>query len=142
MASTVTSIKLDTDLKSRVAALAEARQRKPHWIMIEAIREYVEREEKRQSCWNEAMASWQAFQQTGLHATRDEMESCFDQLEAGNNVEPPACHKKFIPRRHRRIFNVVTVSFLRRTFGQRLKPSEPFVTRFIRWNNTRRRDGP
>ena len=47
MASTVTSIKLDTDLKSRVAALAEARQRKPHWIMIEAIREYVEREEKR-----------------------------------------------------------------------------------------------
>lgn len=93
MASTVTSLKLDTDLRSRVAALAESRQRKPHWIMLEAIREYVDREEKQQRCWDDAMAAWQEFRQTGLHATRDEMEAWFAQLEAGNDVEPPACHK-------------------------------------------------
>ena len=34
-----TSIKLDDDLTDRVRRLAELRQRSPHWIMREAIRE-------------------------------------------------------------------------------------------------------
>ena len=93
MPSTVTSVKMDDDLRARVTALAAARQRKPHWIMLEAIREYVDREEKQQQCWDEALAAWQRYQETGLHVTQQEMDVWLGQLETGNDVEPPQCHK-------------------------------------------------
>jgi hypothetical protein len=41
-----TSIKLDPKLKARVDDIAQAQRRSAHWIMIEAIRQYVEREER------------------------------------------------------------------------------------------------
>lgn len=43
-----TSVKLDDGMKARVQHLAEARKRTPHWIMREAISQYVERREKRE----------------------------------------------------------------------------------------------
>ena len=46
---TPVAVKLDTDVHSRVKALAEARDRSPHWMMREAIAQYVEREEKREA---------------------------------------------------------------------------------------------
>lgn len=51
-----TSVKLDEDLKNRIQALAELRHRSPHWIKREAIRDYVEREEARESFKQEALA--------------------------------------------------------------------------------------
>ncbi len=44
-----TSVKLDEDLKNRVQNLADAQSRTAHWIMRKAIRDYVEREEKREA---------------------------------------------------------------------------------------------
>ena len=40
------SIKIDEDTKVRVKRLADARHRTPHWLMREAINQYLEREEK------------------------------------------------------------------------------------------------
>jgi hypothetical protein len=48
MPASTTSLKLDTATKERVRRLASARRRSPHWLMREAIQEYVEREEKRE----------------------------------------------------------------------------------------------
>ncbi|WP_256346230.1 CopG family ribbon-helix-helix protein [Serratia liquefaciens] len=42
--TTAASIKIDDELKQRVQQIAATRQRGAHWIMREAIREYVERE--------------------------------------------------------------------------------------------------
>lgn len=47
--TTATSIKIDDELKQRVQQITATRQRSAHWIMREAIREYVEREEKREA---------------------------------------------------------------------------------------------
>lgn len=57
-----TSIKIDDTLKLRVQRLANVRRRSPHWIMREAIAQeaiaqYVEREEARESFKQEALAS-------------------------------------------------------------------------------------
>jgi len=41
--SPTTSLKLDAQIKERVQRLASARRRSPHWLMREAIEEYVER---------------------------------------------------------------------------------------------------
>ena len=93
MSQFVTSLKLDATLRDRVKSLADKRHRKAHWVMVEAIREYVEREESRQNAWEDAMKAWENFRATGMHATEEEMEAWFDQLEAGNDVEPPACRQ-------------------------------------------------
>jgi predicted transcriptional regulator len=38
------AIKIDEDTRARVKRLADARQRTPHWLMREAITQYVDRE--------------------------------------------------------------------------------------------------
>ena len=87
-----TSIKLDDALKGRVQNLAEARRRSSHWIMREAIAQYVEREEKREASKQEAIRAWEQYQQTGLHVTLEEADAWLAKLEAGENAEPPKCH--------------------------------------------------
>ena len=54
------SVKRDDDLKGRARQLAQARRRSPHWLVHEAIRQYVEREEARESFRLEAQDSWAA----------------------------------------------------------------------------------
>ena len=87
-----TSIKLDDDLNNRVRRLAAQRQRSPHWIMREAIREYVAREEAREAFRQEAMASWLAYQETGRHLSGDEVRAWLDTWGTEAENEPPACH--------------------------------------------------
>jgi len=58
-----TSLKIDAlNLKGRVQHLASQRRRSPHWIILEAIQQYVEREEARESFKQEGLASWAAYQ--------------------------------------------------------------------------------
>ena len=40
------AIKIDDDIKARIKRLADGRQLTSHWLMREAITQYVEREEK------------------------------------------------------------------------------------------------
>jgi predicted transcriptional regulator len=56
-------------MKARVKHLASQRDRSAHWLMREAIRQYVEREEARESFKDEAQAAWAAYQETGRHLT-------------------------------------------------------------------------
>jgi predicted transcriptional regulator len=86
------AIKIDSDIKARIKRLAEARNRTAHWLMREAISQYVEREEKRSEFRQEAVKAWEAFQATGLHASSAEVDTWLAQLESGKDVEPPECH--------------------------------------------------
>ncbi|OSQ33811.1 CopG family ribbon-helix-helix protein [Thalassospira sp. MCCC 1A01428] len=92
-ATSATSVKLEPDVKERLQRLADARHRKPHWLMREAIGQYVEREEKRQAFYDDARKAWEEYQATGLHVTGEEVEAWLTELEAGNDVEPPKCHR-------------------------------------------------
>jgi predicted transcriptional regulator len=87
-----TSLKIDDTLKKRIQHLAGQRRRSPHWIMLEAIRQYVEREEKRETFKEDALCAWQAYHQTGLHLTLEEADDWLARLEAGEDAEPPKCH--------------------------------------------------
>jgi predicted transcriptional regulator len=86
-----TSLKLDVETKERVRRLASARRRSPHWLMREAIEEYVEREEKREQFRQDALAAWAHYQATGLHASAEEADAWLAKLEAGKNVASPKC---------------------------------------------------
>lgn len=90
--ATATSIKLDDELKGRVKHLAEARRRTSHWIMREAIAQYVEREEKREAFKQDALRAWEDYQLTGLHLTIEEADDWLAKLEAGEDAQLPKCH--------------------------------------------------
>ena len=86
-----TSLKLDDEIKERVRRLASARRRSPHWLMREAIEEYVEREEKREQFRQDALAAWANYQATGRHVTAEEADTWLAKLEAGKDAAPPKC---------------------------------------------------
>jgi predicted transcriptional regulator len=88
-----TSVKLDAETKERVRRLASARRRSPHWLMREAIEEYVEREEKREQFRQEALSAWDHYQATGLHITAEEADVWLAKLEAGKDAAPPKCRR-------------------------------------------------
>jgi predicted transcriptional regulator len=60
--------------------------------MREAIEQYVEREEKREKLWQDALAAWTSFQTTGLHLTAEEADAWLAKLEAGEDTASPKCH--------------------------------------------------
>lgn len=88
-----TSVKLDAELKSRIQNLADLRHRSSHWIMREAIRDYVEREEARESFKQEALSAWQAYQETGKHLTGQEVRHWLSTWGTEHEQESPECHE-------------------------------------------------
>jgi predicted transcriptional regulator len=85
------SLKLDSNLKARLDAIAVARDRTPHWLMQDAIESYVEREERSAALMQEAEASYEHYVLTGLHVSGERMNDWLDQLAAGHDIDPPQC---------------------------------------------------
>ncbi|HVW56823.1 MAG TPA: CopG family ribbon-helix-helix protein [Rhizobiaceae bacterium] len=88
-----TSLKIDNSLKERVQQLASQRRRSPHWIMLEAIQQYVEREEARESFKQEALASWAAYKETGRHLTGKEVSAWLNSWGTDDEKPAPECHR-------------------------------------------------
>lgn len=88
-----TSVKLDEDMKERAQHLADSRKRTSHWIMREAIAQYVGRKEKREALHRDTLKAWEEFQQTGLHATAEEVDRWLAKWGAENEEPAPECHK-------------------------------------------------
>jgi len=86
------SVKLDQDTRDRIEHLAQSRRRTAHWIMREAITQYVEREEKREAFRQDTLKAWNEYRSTGLHVTAEEADAWLNRLEQGDDVEPPECH--------------------------------------------------
>ncbi len=88
-----TSLKIDDALKSRVQHLAAQRRRSAHWIMLEAIQQYVEREEASESFTQEALASWAAYKETGRHLSGQEVRTWLNTWGTADESAVPECHK-------------------------------------------------
>lgn len=86
------SVKLDEEMRERIQSLAESKQRSAHWVMREAIRTYVEKEEARRSFIADAEEAWLEYKETGLHLTWDEVETWMSTWGTDDEQEPPECH--------------------------------------------------
>jgi predicted transcriptional regulator len=91
-ALSATTLKLDPSIKERIGRLASTRRRTPHWLMREAVEQYVEREEQREKFRQDALAAWADYQTTGLHLTAEEADAWLAKLEAGKRAAIPKCH--------------------------------------------------
>ncbi|RKE83600.1 CopG family ribbon-helix-helix protein [Rhizobium sp. AG855] len=88
-----TSLKIDDALKERVQQLANDRKRSAHGLMLEAIEQYVQREEARESFQREALASWAAYKETGRHLTLEEVSDWLDAWGTADEKPVPECHE-------------------------------------------------
>ena len=86
------TIKLDDADRDRIATLASTKKRTPHYLMKEAILEYVKKEEARQNFIKAAESSFEHYKETGLHITLDEFSTWVDQAQQNPGAPVPACH--------------------------------------------------
>ena len=88
-----TSIKLDKQVKQRITHLAEVRHRSSHSMMIEAINQYLEREERLEQFRDEMEDVWAEYQRTGLHATGEEVFTWMESWYTEDEKKAPVCHR-------------------------------------------------
>lgn len=93
VATRAVAIKIDQETRERIKRLAQLRQRTSHWLMREAISQYVEREEKRAAFRQDAVDAWNEYRETGLHATGDEVVAWLDSWGEEQEKAAPVCHK-------------------------------------------------
>jgi len=58
-----TGVKLDLKTKKRLQKLGKMKRRTPHWLMKEAISQYIEREEQAEQLKQETLAHWEEVAQ-------------------------------------------------------------------------------
>lgn len=86
------AVKLDSEMYDRIKRLAETRQRTAHWMMRDAIEQYVDREEQREAFRQEALKAWEDYQETGLHVTAKEVTDWLETWGTENEAPAPICH--------------------------------------------------
>lgn len=87
------SVKISPTLKARIQSLAEVRNTSSHALMVQALENFVTREEKREQWRQKGIKAWEEFQATGLHLEHSEVLEWMDKIIAGNTSEPmPKCH--------------------------------------------------
>jgi predicted transcriptional regulator len=86
------SIKLDVADRDRIRSLAAYKNRTPHFIMKEAVQQYLAQEEAEQRFIAVAKASRQHYQSTRQHITHEEFSRWVDELQTNPQAKPPTCH--------------------------------------------------
>jgi predicted transcriptional regulator len=87
------SVKIDNELEDRLEKLARSRHQSADGLISTAIEQFVEREEARESFAQEAQASFQSYQETGLHLTGDELRAWLRTWGTEAETDPPECHR-------------------------------------------------
>ena len=87
------AIKINEDIKARIQRLAEVRHRTSHWLMREALTQYVEREEKREAFRQDTLQAWEEYRTTGLHVTAEEVDVWLASWGTDNELPAPECHE-------------------------------------------------
>ncbi|MDB5757833.1 MAG: CopG family transcriptional regulator [Burkholderia sp.] len=88
-----TPVLIDEHMSARIQRLATLRKRSPDSIVGEAIAEYVAREEDREDFIREAQASWEKYQETGLHLDAREVNAWLASWGTDGEHAAPECHE-------------------------------------------------
>ena len=86
------SIRLDVSARERLKAIAVRQKRSPHALATEAIHQLIEQKE-REHAWHQSCDdALKHFDETGLHATHEEVMKWMDRLATDKDAPPPKCH--------------------------------------------------
>jgi len=80
-------VKLDDETRERLKVMGGLKRRSVHWIMKEAIREYLDKEEEIEKRNREADEAWKEYRQTGKGVSHEEITAWLDSW--GTDKETP-----------------------------------------------------
>ncbi len=83
------AIKLDQDTRDRLKRLADAKGRSTHWMLRQAVSQFLMREEAREAFRAAGLQAWDQYQVTGLHVPHDEADAWLARLQAGEEAAVP-----------------------------------------------------
>jgi len=83
------AVKLDPGIRKRLQALGQAKRRSPHWLMVEAIRLYVEREEEIERARAETRERLARYDATGEYIADEDVEAWLRAWGTPNERQPP-----------------------------------------------------
>lgn len=86
------AVKLDQETRDRLKRLADSRDRSTHWMLREAVAQFVAREEQREAFREAGLRAWQEYQATGQHVAHEDVDAWLAKLEAGEEADIPECH--------------------------------------------------
>lgn len=87
-----TPLDLDPKLEARIRELAERQQISTDDLVTKALTEFVGRAEWNESFLQEALESWEEYEETGLHLTLDEVSAWLKTWGTDAESDPPPCH--------------------------------------------------
>jgi len=87
------ALKLEREVRDRLSRLAKAKKHTSDFLMREAICEYIDREEKRESFHQEALQAWEEYKETGLHVTGAEVIEWLKTWGTERESAAPTCHR-------------------------------------------------
>jgi predicted transcriptional regulator len=88
------AVKLDPGMRERLRALGEAKRRSPHWLMVEAIRLYVEREEEIERAREETRERLARYDATGEYIADEDVEAWLKTWGTKSEQPPPVRSRK------------------------------------------------
>ena len=86
------TVKLELSERERIKSIAAFRNRTPHFIMKEAIQQYLKHAEVEQNFISAGESSWQDHESTGLHITLGEAKDWANKLKTDREATLPTCH--------------------------------------------------
>lgn len=84
----VTSIRLQPELETGLEAMADKLHRSKNWLIHQAVREFVAREQLDQARWNETLAAMEAVAQ-GRTVSGEAVHKWLASWGTGNVLPPP-----------------------------------------------------
>ncbi|MDQ1830223.1 CopG family ribbon-helix-helix protein [Massilia scottii] len=88
-----TLLELDQETHARLERLAGLCRQTPHLMMKDAMVQYLEREEKRETSRQETVDSWNEYQATGLHVNGEKVIAWLETWGDEAELPAPECHK-------------------------------------------------
>ncbi len=89
MASSPTTLKLPSDLRERLAAHAEAEGKSAHAYMLEALKEKVDRADRRREYLDAGAAALRDYNRTGIAYAMEDVEKYILGIAAGKKPSRP-----------------------------------------------------
>jgi len=82
-------VRLPPELRGRLQALGEVKRRSPHWLMVEAIRLYVEREEEAERARVETREAIEQYDATGEYIADEDVDAWLKSWGTKGELPPP-----------------------------------------------------
>ena len=93
MATPVTTLRIDADLKARLNSLCELDNTNQSDIMRLALVKYLDEKEYEHSLRQASIKAYRDYQETGLHLTSDEFFGWVSTWGTDNEKDAPECHR-------------------------------------------------